>query len=47
MTVAEFEYFGLSDVGLVRNNNEDFWQVNCDSQIIAIADGMGGVVQER
>ncbi|MBQ8498340.1 PP2C family serine/threonine-protein phosphatase [Chlamydia sp.] len=42
MIVAEFEYFGLSDVGLVRNNNEDFWQVNCDSQIIAIADGMGG-----
>ncbi|MCI5641855.1 MAG: protein phosphatase 2C domain-containing protein [Chlamydia suis] len=42
MTVAEFEYFGLSDIGLVRNNNEDFWQVNRDSQIIAIADGMGG-----
>ncbi|UFW37672.1 serine/threonine-protein phosphatase [Chlamydia trachomatis] len=42
MIVAEFEYFGLSDVGLVRHNNEDFWQVNCASQIIAIADGMGG-----
>lgn len=42
MIVADFEYFGLSDVGLVRHNNEDFWQVNYDSQLIAIADGMGG-----
>ncbi|WP_348663952.1 PP2C family protein-serine/threonine phosphatase [Chlamydia vaughanii] len=37
-----FDYFGLSDIGMVRSRNEDFWQVNLFSQVVAIADGMGG-----
>lgn len=40
--VVQFEYFGLSDIGLKRTTNEDFWQVNPLSKVIAIADGMGG-----
>ncbi|EPP35676.1 phosphatase 2C family protein [Chlamydia ibidis] len=39
---VELEYFGLSDIGMVRTRNEDFWQVNLDSRVVAIADGMGG-----
>lgn len=39
---VQFEYFGLSDIGLIRPTNEDFWQVNLASRVIAIADGMGG-----
>lgn len=40
----DFDYYGLSDVGMVRSRNEDFWQVNLVSQVVAIADGMGGHV---
>ncbi|EPJ31080.1 phosphatase 2C family protein, partial [Chlamydia psittaci 06-1683] len=25
---VDFDYFGLSDIGMVRSRNEDFWQVN-------------------
>lgn len=39
---VNFDYFGLSDIGMVRSRNEDFWQVNLTSQVVAIADGMGG-----
>lgn len=39
---TDFEYFGVSDIGLVRSNNEDFWQVNLRSRVVAVADGMGG-----
>ncbi|ANH79129.1 PP2C family protein-serine/threonine phosphatase [Candidatus Chlamydia sanziniae] len=38
----DFDYFGLSDIGRIRARNEDFWQVNLISQVVAIADGMGG-----
>lgn len=40
--VVQFEYFGLSDIGLIRSTNEDCWQVNPSSKVIAVADGMGG-----
>ncbi|WP_375793302.1 protein phosphatase 2C domain-containing protein [Chlamydia sp. 12-01] len=39
---VNFDYFGLSDIGMVRSRNEDFWQVNLSSRAVAIADGMGG-----
>lgn len=38
----DFDYFGLSDIGRVRARNEDFWQVNLMSQVVAVADGVGG-----
>lgn len=34
--------FGLSDVGLVRQNNEDIWMGLMDPQFYVLADGMGG-----
>lgn len=33
---------GLSDVGLVRQNNEDVWAHLPDEQFFVLADGMGG-----
>ncbi|QVE48943.1 protein phosphatase 2C domain-containing protein [Chlamydia crocodili] len=39
---VDFDYFGLSDIGMVRSRNEDFWQVNLSLGAVAIADGMGG-----
>lgn len=34
--------FGLSDVGLVRQNNEDAWGAVPEQGFFALADGMGG-----
>jgi PPM family protein phosphatase len=36
------ESFGISDVGLVRSNNEDVWAVIPETQFYVLADGMGG-----
>lgn len=33
---------GLSDVGLVRQNNEDYWAEMPEQNFFALADGMGG-----
>lgn len=33
---------GITDVGLVRHNNEDFWKQLPDLQFYVLADGMGG-----
>lgn len=35
------ESYGISDIGLVRPNNEDEWAV-VDARFFALADGMGG-----
>lgn len=34
--------FGLSDVGLVREKNEDFWAECPEDSLFVLADGMGG-----
>ncbi len=34
--------YGISDIGLVRHNNEDFWKQLLDEQFFVLADGMGG-----
>lgn len=34
--------FGISDIGLVRSNNEDVWAALEDKQFYILADGMGG-----
>ena len=33
---------GASDVGLVRENNEDAWGCFCDNSLFIVADGLGG-----
>lgn len=33
---------GASDVGLVRENNEDAWGCFCDNRLFIVADGLGG-----
>ena len=35
-------YAGISDIGLVRPNNEDVWAAHPESGFFALADGMGG-----
>ncbi len=37
-----FEYFGISEIGLVRSNNEDVWSAAPKKQFFILADGMGG-----
>jgi serine/threonine protein phosphatase PrpC len=34
--------YGLSDIGLIRQNNEDFWAQMPDEHFFVLADGMGG-----
>jgi PPM family protein phosphatase len=36
------EYFGTSEIGLIRSNNEDAWSVIPEKQFFILADGMGG-----
>jgi protein phosphatase len=36
------QVYGLSDIGLVRKNNEDVWGISENSDFFALADGMGG-----
>lgn len=38
----KLETFGISDVGLVRINNEDVWAELEEAHFFALADGMGG-----
>ncbi len=37
-----FRFYGLSDVGAVRTNNEDVWAAWPEEGFFALADGMGG-----
>lgn len=36
------DYYGISDIGLVRKNNEDRWMAIPDCHFYLLADGMGG-----
>jgi PPM family protein phosphatase len=36
------EYIGKTDMGLIRNNNEDAFIINKDNNFCLVADGMGG-----
>jgi serine/threonine protein phosphatase PrpC len=36
------EYIGKTDMGLIRNNNEDAFVINKDNNFCLVADGMGG-----
>ncbi len=38
----QLESFGISDIGLVRSNNEDVWAAVSEKQFFILADGMGG-----
>lgn len=38
----KIEVYGLSDIGLVRKDNEDIWTEMPNIQTYALADGMGG-----
>lgn len=38
----QIDVWGLSDIGIVRQNNEDVWSELPKHQFYAIADGMGG-----
>ncbi len=38
----KIQAFGLTDVGHVRDNNEDFWAELPDFNFFVLADGMGG-----
>ncbi len=38
----KISYFGLSDVGLVREHNEDVWKALPEKGLFLLADGMGG-----
>lgn len=42
MSQHRISFWGLSEVGLVRHRNEDYWEAVADRQFVAMADGMGG-----
>jgi len=42
MMVLSCTTFGISDIGLVRKNNEDIWAELPENQFYVLADGMGG-----
>lgn len=40
--IMNFEYFCLTDTGMLRENNEDSVALDAETQIAILADGMGG-----
>jgi PPM family protein phosphatase len=41
-TAFILDFFGISDIGLVREKNEDVWKASPEKGIFILADGMGG-----
>ncbi len=39
---CDLQFFGLSDIGLNRHTNQDFWAAFPELNFFALADGMGG-----
>lgn len=42
MTTVCMDYYGMSEMGLVRRRNEDRWSAVPERKFFALADGMGG-----
>lgn len=42
MSIAEIRYFGVTDVGQLREHNEDALHFDADNHFGVLADGMGG-----
>lgn len=42
LMLPKTSFYGVTDIGLVRQNNEDFWYSLPDYNFYALADGMGG-----
>jgi PPM family protein phosphatase len=40
--ILSFESFGITDIGLVRDHNEDVWAAYPEEGFFLLADGMGG-----
>lgn len=40
--IRPITYYGLSDIGLLRQNNEDIWHCVPEIALFLLADGMGG-----
>lgn len=38
----KIEFFGRTDIGRVRSNNEDIFMIDADNRFSLVADGMGG-----
>lgn len=38
----DFDFYGLSDIGLKRSINEDYYGIEKDLKLAVVADGMGG-----
>lgn len=43
MSLEKYDIFGASDKGLVRENNEDYFLIDLEDQVFAVADGLGGL----
>lgn len=42
LTSYQISSYGMTDTGLVRSNNEDYWDQNPEHNLYVLADGMGG-----
>jgi PPM family protein phosphatase len=40
--ILQLDCFGITDIGLVREHNEDFWAAYPEERLFILADGMGG-----
>jgi protein phosphatase len=42
LMLYQISVYCISDIGLIRQNNEDFWKLLKNEQFFVLADGMGG-----